>query len=355
MASPNTTEEKIVQGVKIASTVLIFFSAFCGVLTPRLFNPFGNKMTYGNLLAAGVLISGGFVHLLSDASNSLEHSPLPKAAFNQPYPWAYFICALTLLGLFLFERILVHHCLANKHNNTNDNNNKSIQSSLTTSSQRKPIMRSHKNHHHGVPEQHTADTMELLQEKHYFSSIMLLLGLGLHSFLAGLALGASYKEKTVIVLTIGILSHKYLASFALGCSIYKSYIGKSLIFSVGIAIFFSILTPSGIIVGWAIHFNGNTQWIPDIFISIASGTFLYVAIFEIVVPEFSEESAIERKIYNTMSMSSINVNNNKDNKKNDVETIDPDCTKKQYDYADILKMSCLMVGFGIMSMLAIWV
>ena len=329
--------------IKIVLTIVIFLSAFTGVLTPRLFNPFGNKLSYANIMAAGVLVSGGFIHLLPDASDALKDAPLPKAAFNQPYPWSYLISSFTMLFLFIFERLLVHHLLHKKHQPKKQEN---IINHGHASN--KPIMKAHHtDHHHGMAEQHAADGLELLQEKSYLSAIMLLLGLGLHSFLAGLAFGAAVNEIQVIIIGIAILSHKYLASFALGCSIYKSYIGKSLIASVGIAIFFSILTPSGIIIGWMLKFSGASAWVPDLFISIASGTFLYVAIFEIIVPEFSEEKKIERKTYNTMSINSESQN----------IPCNPDscCKPEPYDYADILRICCLMTGYAIMSILAIWV
>ena len=65
--------------LKIALTILIFLFGVFGILTPRLFNPFGSKISYANLIACGVIISAALVHLLSNASQNLLIAPLPKS------------------------------------------------------------------------------------------------------------------------------------------------------------------------------------------------------------------------------------------------------------------------------------
>ena len=60
------------------------------------------------------------------------------------------------------------------------------------------------------------DIKLLCKEKHFTTAVVLLVGLGIHSFCAGLALGATTKFGDIIALGIGIVCHKYLAAFALG-------------------------------------------------------------------------------------------------------------------------------------------
>ena len=127
--------------------------------------------------------------------------------------------------------------------------------------------------------------MSLLNQKNYFSSIVLMMGLGLHSVLSGVALGSSTAESEAISLGVAILSHKYLASFAVGVPLNKSCI--SLPIALCIAFVFSMLTPIGILIGFLLHNSSSSNpWIFDCFICVAAGTFLYVSICEILIPEF---------------------------------------------------------------------
>ena len=66
--------------LKLTLAILILFSGLAGVITPRLFDPFGAKISYANLVSCGVIISAGLVHLLGDATDALNSAPLPKTA-----------------------------------------------------------------------------------------------------------------------------------------------------------------------------------------------------------------------------------------------------------------------------------
>ena len=83
----------------------------------------------------------------------------------------------------------------------------------------------HSDHHNGEQAKHALDTLELVQQKHYLSAMVLFCGLGLHSTLVG-------------------LSHKYLAAIAIGCSMHKSVM--SLRHAGCAALAFAVLTPFGI-------------------------------------------------------------------------------------------------------------
>lgn len=312
-------------GIKITLAVFIFIFGACGVLSPRCFNPFGDNLSYANLLSCGVIIAASVVHLLPDAS---------KALMSESFPWAFFIFGISFIALFAFERLLIHHFLHKKHHHHS-----------TPKSSEQPLQTApHHNHHHGQQEKHALDTFELLQEKNYLSAVILFCGLGLHSILAGLALGSSAENKQIITLGIAILSHKYLAAFAIGCSLYKSVIGSSLKKNIFIAISFAVLTPFGIIIGLCIESKIDTQG-SNILVCIASGALLYAAICEIMIPEFSEEKSTEKQIYKNYQSQSIN----------DHDTNIEACNAKKADYRDAIKVCCVFIGFGIMSMLALWV
>ncbi|MEE8299109.1 MAG: ZIP family metal transporter, partial [Thermodesulfobacteriota bacterium] len=81
---------------------------------------------------------------------------------------------------------------------------------------------------------------------------------------------------------------KGAASFALGISMRKADFIKSLHFKV--ITLFTIMTPSGIILGSIlsnIFSNTISKELEGIFDSLAAGTFLYVAVLDIIEEEFS--------------------------------------------------------------------
>ena len=197
--------------LKIFFIVVIFVCGWFGVLSPRCFDPFGKRLTYGNLFSSGVLMSAALVHLLGDATGDLEDSPLPKTADGESYPWGFLVCALSFYCLFIIERLFIGMYMSNmidkqsKHNHNNHNNQDKDNRKST---------------HFHVDD---GEIVELLLSKQYLSAIVLLVGLGIHSFFAGLALGATSDFSVAVTLGIAIVCHKYLAAFALGMQ-YKVYI-----------------------------------------------------------------------------------------------------------------------------------
>ena len=243
------------------------------------------------------------------------------------------ICGLSFILLFFFERLVIHHLLHRHHQHGTNG----IPLSENKAS---PLLHDH----HAIevqevaeqPEEaeklhiqrrasvadHFEDLPSMLNQKQYFSSVVLLLGLGTHSILEGLALGSSATDSEIVSVGIAILSHKYLASFAVGVPLKKAMIPLKV--AALIAFGFAILTPTGILIGYALRQSfASEPWVSDIFVSIAAGTFLYVAICEIMIPEFSEGHST-------------------------------DSSEKENDHHELVKMACVLLGFALMSILAIY-
>ncbi|MGI9524598.1 MAG: ZIP family metal transporter, partial [Hyphomicrobiaceae bacterium] len=83
--------------------------------------------------------------------------------------------------------------------------------------------------------------------------------------------------------------HKGVAAFALGVNLHRSGVTPSK--STGIVALFSSMTPLGIIagaiVGTFLSERGG-QWFEGVFDSLAAGTFLYIAVVDIVENEFAK-------------------------------------------------------------------
>ena len=88
----------------------------------------------------------------------------------------------------------------------------------------------------------------------------------------------------VLNIVLAICIHKSAAASSLGISLVKTFpndfkLVRWLIFT------FSMATPSGVVIGMILQNEGTIYTI--IFSSLAAGTFLYIALTEVIVEEFS--------------------------------------------------------------------
>ncbi|WP_242645202.1 ZIP family metal transporter [Candidatus Ichthyocystis hellenicum] len=99
--------------------------------------------------------------------------------------------------------------------------------------------------------------------------------LSFHSLLAGSALGLSRSSSVMWLVFLAITAHKWAASFALSVQINKTSLTlRSRIFLFAI---FSIMAPLGIIFGSTVqHFTSPYPLMAPTFSSLAAGTFIYM-------------------------------------------------------------------------------
>jgi zinc transporter 1/2/3 len=129
------------------------------------------------------------------------------------------------------------------------------------------------------PRAHTA-------ERHPYAFILLLV-LSVHSIILGVALGAQKSLTSALAIFIAIMAHKAMAGFALGVSYFRA--GASLQRAAPVVAFFSSMTPLGILTGTAVVAlvsSGGRLLFEAIFNSIGAGTFLYIATLDIIRTEF---------------------------------------------------------------------
>ncbi len=84
-------------------------------------------------------------------------------------------------------------------------------------------------------------------------------------------------------MTIAVLLHKWSEALTLGVAFAKGGVEKKHVISM--IIIFGSASPLGIALGWI--FSGSSKLLSGIFMSIAAGTFIYIAAAEIIVEEFS--------------------------------------------------------------------
>ena len=118
---------------------------------------------------------------------------------------------------------------------------------------------------------------------------MVLAALSVHSLLAGLALGAEASLASAWVLFFAIFAHKSTAGFALGVSLMRSHVSRGR--SWMLLGFFALSTPIGILSGTGldVFLEGSAERTAEAsFLSLAAGTFVYVATFDFLRDEFEQ-------------------------------------------------------------------
>ena len=216
----------------------------------------GKALEWGSAYAAGVFLGAGLLHLLPDANEAWRE-------LGANYPWGYALAAVAVIAMLLLEHVLpseaAHEAL------------------------------------HAASTERFGDGRSELGEGHppagAGTAYAILSALAIHSFLAGLALGAQDAVSRALVIFAAILAHKSVAGFALGVSLVRSPFSSRRSWALLWA--FALATPLGIAVGGA--FSAGLEGPLRIafeatFLALAAGTFVYVATLDILREELHPAS-----------------------------------------------------------------
>lgn len=235
--------------IKLALLLVILVVGAAGAVLPILRRSTVHSerlLGFGNSFAAGVFLAAGLVHVLPDADETWNR-------LGWDYPMAFLLAALAFALMLLVEHVLLPESV---HEEVH-----------TLSSERFASLPSH--HHDALP------------------AYAVLTALSLHSLLEGLALGAQPALDRALVLSIAILAHKTASGFALGVSLARSHLERRV--TMRLAALFAVSTPLGGLIGATLGevFDGRLgAALEASLLSIAAGTFVYVATFDILRDEF---------------------------------------------------------------------
>ena len=229
---------------KLLSATAILAIAVIGGLIPLYFARHESSRRFfslGNAFAGGLFLGVGFIHLLPEGIEKLEGVT--------DYPLAALLAALGLVALLLIDRVIYGD-------------------------------------HHGADHEESTS-------QHCIYPYVLLVLLSIHSVIAGISLGIESHLSGLVIILLGILCHKGSAAFALMVSVHRAGIPKNR--QKPMLAVFAAMTPLGVLAGLAGHMvlEGSvmvTAVIEGSFNALAAGTFIYVAIIDIIDAELSRRN-----------------------------------------------------------------
>ena len=269
-----------------------------------------------NAFAGGVFLAGGLVHLLSEAFEMFETLGWDK------YPIPGILITSGFFLIFFLEQVLLSHNHDELHplSTPQDIPLKTINSSTEKTDKMEEKIpekieeKSVEKNSDKLKSVEAQDEEERIGEvkneenskevsnndkkkdlnfnfSQQLMKIVLVLILSTHSFFTGLTMGVQNDLLTVNAIFFTVISHKWVESFSLGTNLIKNNETNQRIFVL--AFLYSIALPCGLVVG-AVTVLLLTAHYALILTAIATGfgagTFLYVAVIDILLPEFSDRS-----------------------------------------------------------------
>ena len=116
------------------------------------------------------------------------------------------------------------------------------------------------------------------------SAFIILLALSIHGLFECTALGIQTEFKNTLFLFIALMIHKWAEAFALGVFFIQAKMTKKMFYLL--ITLFALIGPVGVGIGIALAETAS-ELVEGVFLSISTGTFLYVACSEVIVEEFS--------------------------------------------------------------------
>ena len=264
--------------VKAVASIVLFLTAYGGVMLPWVLKrpSMGTPLSLANMFSAGVMLGAGLLHLLPDAVEEIETE----------FPWANFLFAVGLLLPLAIEKMALERdgnfdgkALMVRHSSSALTATDPESSSDGSNPEQEPDSH-HKRHSHNLGS---------LASGRLGPVLVLLAALSFHSVLEGLAQGAATSLTMSAELLVVIMLHKGLAAFALGCVFLKSELPRQRASLFGVA--FALATPLGIVVGLALHAGlEGVVWVAYCN-ALASGSFCYVALLEVLPAELGSGRA----------------------------------------------------------------
>lgn len=293
-------------------------------------------------LTSGLMLSGGLVHIFAEA---IEHYVESTDHPNYIIPTT--ICSVTILLLIVIDKT-IHMVMEfrndfvmrrrNRKRSSNKSgvvrNNKDVKNQVgdaneiiemeiikldSTLESQNNLQKNARNSQNETNNEcnHQGHFNATLVVDKWYVAVILLLAVGLHSFFAGLGFGTTRSVTIMFQVYAFIILHKGLvaASLAFVMLQYSAYFTRCRYYLLMLT--FAVTTPIGAAIGLGFSFiDVKYELIEVVFNCISAGTFIYLAIKELIVMFF-------------------------------------DSAETKY-WIDIVKILAYLIGFSLLTGLAIW-
>lgn len=269
--------------VKLVLLITILLAGAAGAAMPLLRRDSGESgrvLGWGNAFAAGVFLAAGMVHMLPDADRTW-------AALGYAFPMAFALAALAFVLMLLVEHVLLPE---RAHEELHVPSAERFTRLAEQGGHGQGKLQGHgQGHSHGHDHaiRPAGDGSVTTDATDSLGAYAVLTALSIHSLLSGLALGTEPELSRALVISFAIIAHKSAAGFALGVSLARSALPARQAWTL--VALFSLATPMGGVIGAVLgeSIEGDLGAILEAsFLSIAAGTFIYVATFDILRDEF---------------------------------------------------------------------
>jgi len=256
---------------KLNCILIIAAVGIIGGLLPLKLKVKDRLLSFGNILSGGFFLAAGFCHMLSESVEGFSNFDLEL--FGTHFPAPYALCIFGILMTLFMEKVAFS---GHKHSHSIilDAGENSDTKSQEAERSRGILKNDRSIENTESPHQHS----------HTHNMYILGLLLSVHSIIEGLALGIEDSLADTTSILVAIVSHKIFDSFALGVSLVKNGLNTDKILKI-IAVF-AFTTPLGIILGLTVLPNPTQSVVAEAVKAISSGTFIYIAIVEVILEEF---------------------------------------------------------------------
>ncbi|KAG6961551.1 hypothetical protein JG688_00009026 [Phytophthora aleatoria] len=315
---------------KLAAALCIWVLALVGGIAPLLSSQRVSKRASSvlNMVAAGIFLASSCMHLLPDAQNNAaltewgcEHTAEVFLAVRTRYDgdnkrcfkWANFFYGCGFLMVLLIE--VLAHTLQRHYSKVQNGHDQQEREALLEVPRAAEVdnLAKTNGHSHGHAHGHSHGQLENgdygtqgastelalhaedgKEEPHShihgivkgnpILALVVFIALSFHSVMEGMGMGASSTPAWDIL--VAILAHKSLAAFALALEfLHHNVSQKQLLSSVAV---FSLMTPTGILFGRLLVDTNHATPAGGVCAAFAGGTFLFVAIMEIIPQELQD-------------------------------------------------------------------
>jgi len=236
-------------------------------------------LSLGNVFAGGLFFSAAFIHLLGEGNEVFQDDLGGNYA---EYPYAYLIAPLGFSLVFFVEKVWMKNSSSSVPYRSDTTEFTSEEESIRMT----PQTKSYSHHDNGTDHKHTHG-VDIKNSS--FLPLLIVVILSFHEFIAGLAFGLQDDFDTALPIFVALCAHKWIEAIAVGVAILRAGLSSRWTY-IKIIIAYSITAPLGIAFGMLLHLlNGEVlDLLTGSCTALASGTFMYVAVVDILIPEFDK-------------------------------------------------------------------